>query len=68
MLPPITYDWVYELIHTHTQGGVPILVCAYETETGQVFDACQTDRNSGLTSCVGLGCWTETKVFTWAVP
>lgn len=46
-------------------GGLPVLVCVCVC-LRQVFDACQTDRNSGLTSCVGLGCWT--KVFTWAVP
>lgn len=32
---------------------LPALVCT-ETETGQVFDACHIDRNSG----VDVMCWT----------
>lgn len=73
------YELIHTHPHTNTHSmtplskyplvrGLPVLVCVCvcETETGQVFDACHTDRNSGLTSCVGLGCWT--KVFTWAVP
>lgn len=74
----MNYNWHYELTPTHTQtqchgflnifwwGVLPVPVClCVRAETGQVFKACQTDRNSGLTSCVALGCWT--KVFTWAV-
>ncbi len=61
-----SYTHAHTKTHSMTQlskspllRGLPVLVylCVYETESGQVFVACQTDRNSGLTSCVGLGCW-----------
>lgn len=44
----------YPLVMGSSRPCVCVCVCAAVTETRQVFDACHTDRNRGLTSCVGL--------------